>query len=215
MFEIVTVTSPLWDLYASHFTQPVVDPAGPSPDAVTAALARVGQDALEVAPDCVVFNRPGMVATLNGIGQGYITDRVVELLRAEGVENALVDMGETRAVGTHPEGGPWRVGIEDPAVRGEVAERVSLTNRAIATSDGYGTQFDPAGRFNHIFDPTNGHTSWRYRAISVVAPTATEADALSTAFCVMPMEQIRSMVQARKLVAYLAMTDGQRVLIES
>lgn len=210
----VTV-QPLWNLYAGHFTRPGADPAGPPPVAVTAALARVGQDALEVAPDRVFFNRPGMAATLNGIGQGYITDRVVELLRAEGVENALVDMGETRAVGTHPAGGPWRVGIEDPAMPGHIAERVSLTNRAIATSGGYGTQFDPAGRFNHIFDPTNGHTSWRYRAISVVAPTATEADALSTAFCLMPMEQIRSMVQARKLVAHLTMTDGHRSLIES
>ena len=155
-----------------------------------------------------------MAATLNGIGQGSITDRVVELLRAEGVENALVDMGETRAVGTHPEGGPWRVGIEDPAVRGEVAERVSLTNRAIATSGGYGTQFDPAGRFNHIFDPTNGHTSWRYRAVSTIASTATEADALSTAFCLMPAEQIRAVVQARRLSVHLAMPDGRRVLLE-
>jgi len=210
----VTV-QPLWDLYAAHFTRPGADPAGPPAVAVTAALACVGQGALEVAPDRVFFNRPGMAATLNGIGQGYITDRVVELLRAEGVEHALVDMGETRAVGTHPAGGPWRVGIEDPVAPGQVAEHVLLTNCAIATSGGYGTQFDPAGRFNHIFDPTNGHTSWRYRAISVVAPTATEADALSTAFCLMPMEQIHSMVKARKLVAYLATTDGQRLLIES
>jgi thiamine biosynthesis lipoprotein len=210
----VTV-QPLWDLYAAHFMRPCPDPTGPPAVAVTAALSRVGQGALEVAPSRVFFNRPDMAATLNGIGQGYITDRVVELLRAEGVESALVDMGETRAVGTHPASGPWRVGIEDPAVPGHVAERVPLTNRAIATSGGYGTQFDPAGRFNHIFDPTNGHTSWRYRAISVVAPTATEADALSTAFCLMPMEQIRSIVQARKLVAYVATTDGQRLLIKS
>jgi thiamine biosynthesis lipoprotein len=210
----VTV-QPLWDLYSAHFMRPGPDPIGPPAAAVTAALARVGQGALEVAPNRVFFNRPDMGATLNGIGQGYITDRVAELLRAEGVESALVDMGETRAVGTHPAGGPWRVGIEDPAVPGHIAERVPLTNHAIATSGGYGTKFDPAGRFNHIFDPTNGHTSWRYRAISVVAPTATEADALSTAFCLMPMEQIRSIVQARKLVTYLATTDGQRLLIET
>ena len=167
------------------------------------------------APDRIVFARPGMAATLNGIGQGYITDRVVELLRVSGVEHALVDMGETRVVGTHPTGGPWRVGIEDPAMPGWVVERVSLTDRAIATSGGYGTQFDRAGRFNHIFNPTNGQTSWRYCAVSVVAPTATEADALSTAFCLMPMEQIQAVVQARKLVARLAMTDGRRVLMES
>jgi thiamine biosynthesis lipoprotein len=205
---------PLWDLYAAHFSRGDADPAGPSSDAITAALQRVGQTALEVAPDRVAFARSGMGATLNGIGQGYITDRVVDLLRAGGVEHALVDMGETRALGAHPSGGPWHVGIEDPAKPGQVAERVPLSDRAISTSGGYGTQFDSAGRFNHIFDPTNGHTSWRYQAVSTIASTATEADALSTAFCLMPVEQIRVVVQARGLSAHLAMPDGQRVLIK-
>ncbi len=59
-----------------------------------------------------------MGVTLNGIGQGYITDRVVELLRAGGIEHALVDMGKTRAIGGHPAGGPWSVGLEDPRAPG-------------------------------------------------------------------------------------------------
>jgi FAD:protein FMN transferase len=186
----------------------------PRPGAVAAALACVGQAALSVAPDCIAFARSGMAATLNGIGQGYITDRVVELLRAGGVEHALVDMGETRALGAHPAGGPWRVGIEDPAMPGQVAERISLIDRAIATSGGYGTRFDDAGRFNHIFDPKSGESSWRYAAVSVIAPTPTEADALSTAFCLMSVEQIRAVVQARKLVAHLVMRDGRRLSMQ-
>jgi thiamine biosynthesis lipoprotein len=169
---------------------------------------------LEFAPDRIAFARPGMAITLNGIGQGYITDRIVDLLHAGGVEHTLVDMGETRALGAHPSGEPWRVGIEDPRMPGQIAERVLLKDRAIATSGGYGTQFDSAGRFNHIFDPTNGHTSSRYRAVSTIASTATEADALSTAFCLMPLEQVRAVVQARKLSAHLAMPDGRRVLME-
>ena len=205
---------PLWDLYAAHFSRSDAHPAGPSSDAITAALERVGQAALEFAPDRIAFARPGMAITLNGIGQGYITDRIVDLLHAGGVEHALVDMGETRALGAHSSGEPWRVGIEDPGMPSQIAERVLLKDRAIATSGGYGTQFDSAGRFNHIFDPTSGHTSSRYRAVSTIASTATEADALSTAFCLMPLEQIRAVVQARKLSAHLAMPDGRRVLME-
>ena len=205
---------PLWDLYAAHFSRSDADPAGPSSDAITAALGRVGQAALEFAPDRIAFARPGMAITLNGIGQGYITDRIVDLLHAGGVEHALVDMGETRALGAHPSGEPWRVGIEDPGMPSQIAERVLLKDRAIATSGGYGTQFNSAGRFNHILDPTSGHTSSRYRAVSTIASTATEADALSTAFCLMPLEQIRAVVQARKLSAHLAMPDGRRVLME-
>jgi thiamine biosynthesis lipoprotein len=209
----VTV-QPLWNLYAAHFSRRDADPAGPSPSAVAAALQRVGQAALELAADRIAFARPGMAVTLNGIGQGYITDRVVDLLRAGGVEHALVDMGETRALGAHPSGEPWRVGIEDPEMPSRIAERVLLRDRAIATSGGYGTRFDSAGRFNHIFDPRNGRTSSRYQAVSTIASTATEADALSTAFCLMPAEQIRKVIQARKLTAHLAMLDGRRVSME-
>ena len=207
----VTV-QPLWALYAAHFSQADPDPAGPKPDAVEAALARVGQSWLEVAPSRIRFLREGMGATLNGIGQGYITDRVVELLRANGVDHALVDMGETRAIGGHPAGGPWRVGLEVPRARGEIAERIALWDCAVATSGGYGTEFDAAGRFNHILDPASGGTSWRYAAVSVIAATATEADALSVAFDLMPPERIEPLVRAHGLQAHLAYSGGRRLI---
>lgn len=55
-----------------------------------------------------------------------------------------------------------------------------------------GFRFDPAGRFTHLFDPRTGRSPALYRTVSVIAPTATEADALSTAFSLMPAERIRS-----------------------
>ena len=205
----VTV-QPLWELYAAHFGRPGADPAGPSQAAVRAALARVGQDGIVLSPERIRFTRPGMAITLNGIGQGYVTDRVVELLREGGVEHALVDMGETRAIGDHPAGGAWSVGLEDPASPGQVLEKIELTDRAVATSGGYGTEFDPAGRFNHIFDPADGSTSWRYASVSVVAATATEADALSTAFCLMPLECTAPIVRKLGLRGYFLERDRRR-----
>ena len=117
----VTV-QPLWNLYSAHFSEPQASPDGPTADAVAKTVARVGQEALEVDPRRLRLTRPGMGVTLNGIGQGYITDRVVELLRAGGIEHALVDMGKTRAIGGHPGGGPWSVGLEDPRAPGTFAE---------------------------------------------------------------------------------------------
>ena len=86
-------------------------------------------------------------------------------------------------------GEPWIVGLEDPRAPGHVAEQVGIVNQAAATSGGYGTQFDAAGRFNHIFDPATGACATRYLSVSVVAPSATVADALSTAFSLMPMDR--------------------------
>ena len=97
----VTV-QPLWNLYAGHFSAPDASADGPTDDALAAAVARVGHEALDIDRTRLRFQKPGMGVTLNGIGQGYITDRVVELLRAGGVEHALVNMGKTRAIGGHP-----------------------------------------------------------------------------------------------------------------
>ncbi|MDR3374066.1 MAG: FAD:protein FMN transferase [Ancalomicrobiaceae bacterium] len=207
----VTV-QPLWDLYARHFAASDAAPEGPPSAAIERAVARVGEAAIEIAPAQIRFARPGMSVTLNGIGQGYVTDRVVELLRANGIEHALVDMGEIRAVGDRPEGAPWSVGLEDPRSPGQIAESIGLANRAVSTSGGYGTVFDPGRHFNHIFEPASGRTSWRFLSVSVEAATATEADALSTAFALMPRSAAAPIVKARGLVAHFVEPDGARVV---
>jgi thiamine biosynthesis lipoprotein len=202
---------PLWDLYARHFSVPEADPGGPPEPGLRAALTRIGHDAILLDPHAVRFARQGMAITLNGIAQGYVTDRVVALLRSHGIDRSLVDMGEIRAIGGHPRGGPWLVGLEDPAGRGAPARRIRLENMAVSTSGGYGTPLDPAGRFNHIFDPATGGTSWRYRSVSVVASASTTADALSTAFCLMGLDATQRIVSALGLTAYFARPDGSWV----
>lgn len=202
---------PLWDVYAEHFSRPDADPTGPPHAAIAAALQRVGYRYIELSARHIRFGLPGMALTLNGIAQGYITDRVVELLRNAGMQHALVDMGETRAIGGHPSGGAWRVGLQQPGERRKIGQRIALQDQAVATSGGYGTLLDPAGRFNHIFDPHTGGSSWRYRSVSVVAPDATTADALSTAFSLMPLPRAVEVARKLKLQAWFVLDDGRWV----
>jgi FAD:protein FMN transferase len=200
---------PLWELYAAHFSAANADPAGPPAASLRAALARVGHGAVSVRPELIQFERPGMGVTLNGIAQGYITDRVAELLRANGIGHTLVDMGETRALDGHPSGRPWTVGLQDPRREHGILRRLPLANQAIATSGGYGTQFDAAGRFNHIFDPRTGGCSDLYLSVSVVAPTATVADALSTAFSLMRLDRTAAALDpAGATAAWFVRRDG-------
>lgn len=163
---------PLWRLYAAYF-QSGGAPDGPDPAALAAARASVGLDGVHANADRIAFARPGMALTLNGIGQGWITDRIVDRLRAAGVASTLVDMGEIRGLGT------WRVGIDG------TGESLALTDRAIATSAPQAFAFDPARRFTHIVDPRSGATPARYARVTVTAPTAAEADALSTGLALM------------------------------
>lgn len=181
---------PLWTCYADHFAAggPHVGP--PSPAVLGQILAKVGWQRVRFNRDRIVLER-GMGLTLNGIVQGYMTDRIVDILRAGGLESCLVDMGEIRATGTAPGGGPWRVfvrGSRDPLDAREV------DGRGVATSAADGFSFDPAGVSNHLFDPATGHCAMPGRSLTVVAGTAAEADALSTAFALMHEARISDLL---------------------
>lgn len=167
----VTV-QPLWDLYAAHFSHPAADPAGPSDDAIQAVLPLVNWRNVLVEAHRVAFARPGMAVTLNGIAQGYITDRITELLRRHGMNAVLVDMGEVRAGGAKPDGSPWQV-----AVAGGGTER--LFDGALATSDADGTRFSPS--CHHIFDPATGRSAVDRGPVTARNAKAILADATSTA----------------------------------
>ncbi len=178
---------PLWRCYADHFATPGADPAGPPSHEITAAVARVGWRDVHVSRDRIAFAKRGMGLTLNGIAQGYITDRVVDLLRQEGIVSALVDMGEIRTRGPRPDGQPWQAEVDALA---SARRTLDLVDMAVATTGAHGFRFDAEGRCNHLFNPATGRCANPTTRLSVVAPTAAAADALSTAFAFMDREAI-------------------------
>lgn len=202
---------PLWTLYANHFSKQDADLAGPSEQDVDTALACVGYRNLLVSRDRVAFLKRGMALTFNGIAQGFMTDRVIDLFAAEGIESTLVDLGEIRVLGDHPGGRPWDVGIASPEQPGRIVATLPVKNQAVATSGPYGFRFDPAGRFNHLFDPQTGSSASRYQSVTVVMPTATAADALSTAFSLMSIDRIeRTLRSAGAGIAYVITPEGMK-----
>jgi FAD:protein FMN transferase len=176
---------PLWALHAAA----AIAGQEVTPEALAAARAQVGWGRVTLDPARITL-APGMALTLNGIAQGYIADRVAALLEAEGLGNLLIDTGEFRALGGHPQGGGWPVKLAQGGT-------VALRGRALATSAPLGTTFDQAGRMGHILDPRSGRpVAGVWQAVSVSAPTAALADALSTAICLTGDE-----VEARSLCA--------------
>ncbi|MBI5162652.1 MAG: FAD:protein FMN transferase [Magnetospirillum sp.] len=187
---------PVWQLYFRHFTAATVDPAGPSAADLAAAVARVGWRNVENGSDRIAFARPGLGLTLNSGAQGYITDRVADVLRGHGFDRTLVDMGEPRALGAKPDGSAWRIGIANPANPAQAVTELDLVDKAISTSGGYGTLFDEAGRFTHLIDTRSGRTAPALAGVSVVADTATIADGLSTAMLMAPVERRQAILKA-------------------
>jgi FAD:protein FMN transferase len=206
---------PLWELYAEHFSREEADPAGPSEATLQAVVARVGYRKLLVSDDRIVMPI-GTAVTLNGIAQGYITDKVADLLRAEGIDHSLVEMGETRVIGTHPDGRAWDVAVADPDDPDRIATVLPIVDRAVATSGAYGFRFDQSGRFNHLFDPVTGACACMYRSVTTVARRATAADALSTAFSLMPRNRIQAVMGPAGIqMVYLIDANGKSSRLEA
>ncbi|MCP5082922.1 MAG: FAD:protein FMN transferase [Alphaproteobacteria bacterium] len=166
---------PLWEFYAQWFAaHPRSD--GPPKEEVKQVLKRVGYQHLKVTPDRVELPENYRL-TLNGIAQGYITDRIAGILRARGWAQVLVNMGELRAVGNKPDGTPWRVRQREGGIE------LPLSNEALATSAAEALTFGARRRFSHLFDPRTGGSPSQFRTLTVRHKSAAVADALSTGLC--------------------------------
>jgi thiamine biosynthesis lipoprotein len=134
----------------------------------------VGIEHLEVGAEAIVLSDAAQV-TLNGIAQGYITDRIAELLRDRGWRNVLIDVGEVRALEGRPDGTPFSVCIR------ETLQVLPLANMALATSSAGTLVFSARQGLAHILHPQTGATPAHWSSVTVANPSATIADALSTA----------------------------------
>ncbi len=180
---------PLWRLWSQASAQGAL----PSSRAVAQARQRVNWRAVDVSPAMVRLNQRGMALSLNGIAQGYASDRVKAILQARGIEHALVDTGETSLLGQAPDGSDWAFGIEQ-AARGaaEAAPVLSGDGRAIATSSDVHTVFSTDHRHHHIMDPRTGYSPTYWSSVTVLAERCALADALTKVFFMLPPERIQA-----------------------
>jgi thiamine biosynthesis lipoprotein len=162
----------------------------PTEAQITSALPGVNwrNMLLDEAQHTVRFEHAGMRIDLGGIGKGYAVDRGVGILKARGIDHAVVTAGgDTRIIGDHM-GRPWLVAIRHPDNPQKVVTRIPLSDAAMSTSGDYERYFDEDGvRYHHIIDPHTGHSASKVRSATIIAPTATQTDGMSkTAFVLGP-----------------------------
>jgi thiamine biosynthesis lipoprotein len=158
---------------------------------IAAALPGINWRHIELLParTAIRFRRPGVRIDLGGIGKGYAVDRGIAVLRARGIERAMVNAGgDTRIIGDRF-GRPWMVGIRNPDDEGKVALRLPLEDAAISTSGDYERYFEEDGvRYHHILDPKTGKSARKVRSVTVITDTATRSDALTKSVFIMGAE---------------------------
>ncbi|GAH67463.1 unnamed protein product, partial [marine sediment metagenome] len=129
---------------------------------------------------------------LGGIAKGYAVDRAVKVLREQGIERGIVDAGGDILCFGHKRNG-WSIGIRHPrsANPNETIGVIRVDSGAIATSGDYENYFEVEGiRYHHLIDPATGMPAREAISATVIAPTATQADAWATALFVLGEEGI-------------------------
>ncbi|MCI8715195.1 MAG: FAD:protein FMN transferase [Oscillospiraceae bacterium] len=128
----------------------------------------------------------GMELDLGAVAKGYTGDVLMDLLEEEGVTSAIVELGgNVQALGSKPDGSPWRVAVQAP--EGGYAAALEIVDKAVVTSGGYQRFFEQDGEiYWHIIDPAAGQPARSGLAsVTVVAEEGTLCDGLSTALFVM------------------------------
>jgi thiamine biosynthesis lipoprotein len=178
--------SPLLNLWREKAKQEIL----PTGEEIQMVRQKIGYQRilLDELNQEVYFTHPELEIDLGGIAKGYIVDKGIEVLKKMGIKSALINAGgDIYALGKKNLKRPWRVGIQYPEFRSKkLLGVVKLTDRAIATSGNYERFFEIKGRkFGHIINPFTGWPVEDVLSVTILAPSALEADAWATAVFVL------------------------------
>lgn len=187
----------------------------PTEEAIKKSVAKIGYRNIVLDPkeQSIFLKTEGMKLGLGGIGQGYIADKVKELLLARGCTSGIVNVsGDINAWGKQPNGKPWTVGIVNPLNKNKIFATFPLENSAVETSGSYEkfVIFDGI-RYSHIIDPRTGYPATGIVSVSVFAKQTEIADALATGIFVLGVEVGLDLVNQLKGIECIIVDDKGKI----
>lgn len=224
--EALTQAKTYWALSSGYFdvtTGPLIDlwhirngeGHYPTAEELAMTLPLISSEDLLVEKGRAYLAREGMKANLGAIAKGYIADRVKVFLLDRGVEHALIDLGRNiLLVGGRPNGGDFRIGVQDPFHPEETSARhvVKAVDKSLVTSGVYERYFEYEGvRYHHIMDPFTGFPADRgVVSATIISDESAQGDALSTACLLLGPEEGLALIESIPgAEALLIGEDGQ------
>ena len=193
--------------------------AVPAPEAIAAALARVGHGklALRADPPAVRKARGDLYVDLSALGEGLGADRMAAYLESLGISDYMAGVaGTLRVRGRNASGKPWGIAIEQPTPGKRAVQRVlPVSDRAVSTSGDYRNFFEEGGRrYSHHIDPRTGQTvAHGLASVTVVLPAAPDAamraDGLATALIVLGEQAAPALAESLDIAAYFIVREDQ------
>ena len=163
----------------------------------------------------ILFPDDQMQIDTGGIGKGYASERIYEIMKQDGIQSAVVSLGgNVMTIGKKPDGSRWNVAIEDPFNSGgsDYAGVIQLNDQFAITSGGYQRFFEENGKtYIHIMDPATGQpVDNDLSSVTIISDSGTEGDALSTALYVMGLDQAISFWKTSELDFEIILIDADR-----
>jgi thiamine biosynthesis lipoprotein len=181
----------------------------PTSEEIATVLQSVGSDkiTLDAIARTIAFGRPGMSITLDAIVKGYAADQALSVTRKDTAIAGLVDIGgDIVCFGHPPDRQGWNIGIQNPfqpatgpmdTSPGSILATIRLTNAAVATSGNYQRTFQIQGKsYSQIIDSRTGLPVKYIPSVTIIAPTAADADALATACSVLRVPQALDLINS-------------------
>ena len=145
----------------------------------------------------ISLKKPGMSLDLGGIAKGYAVDKAIEGLRYMGIDDAMVNAGgDLRVLSGNSSDCGWIIGVQHPGVYQGLLCRLSLTDKAVATSGDYYRHSRPDLRHHRILDPHRGKPTGGCLSATIIANQALTADALATATYVLGPDKGMNMIES-------------------
>ncbi|MFG0516857.1 FAD:protein FMN transferase ApbE [Kluyvera intermedia] len=188
----------------------------PTQAQIDAAKARTGLEFLSVinraGRQYLQKSLPDLYVDLSTVGEGYAADHLARLMAQEGISRYLVSVGGALASrGMNADGQPWRVAIQKPTDRENAVQAiVDINGHGISTSGSYRNYYELDGqRISHVIDPQTGRPiTHKLVSVTVIAPTALEADGWDTGLMVLGPQKAQQVVREQGLAVYMIMKEG-------
>lgn len=200
----------LWGFLGSAFKVP-------SDAELTSALSNVGYKNVQIKDNQLSISENTTI-DIGGIGKGYASDKVAELLKKSGVKSAIISLGgNVYAIGKKPNNSLWTVGIANPKNPAQPIGKIQISDKAVVTSGGYQRYFEQDGiTYHHIIDPQTGKSADNGLAsVTIIADSGTRADGLSTSLFVMGLENSIEFWRSNKNFEAVFIDDHGTVYVTS
>jgi len=204
----------LWGFQSSD-----IKPQGPSPEEVRRLVdAKPRMSDLVFDGTKISSRNRTVMLDLGGYAKGYALDRAAQILRAEGVKAALINVGGNLLAIGQPGNRLWTVGIQDPRGDGMIATVELHDGEAVGTSGDYQRYFMKDGkRHPHIIDPRTGETSDKVAAVTIITSggkdAGTRSDGYTKPLFVAGPEQWQKMADRLGLKEVLLIDAKKRVVM--